>query len=110
MKRNCTTKRQIFEYTYMYCKTQCGSAVHAVRQHPKYVKIEWTMSLVFTDLVEDKRICTGGEELSVQLANFSIHSLHVTRPHVLAGVDTETSHADTNELVEEVGDLLTHIL
>ena len=58
----------------------------------------------------DKRICTGREELSTELVNFSEHSLQVVRPHVLSSVDAETSDADTNELIEEVDDLLTHVL
>lgn len=36
--------------------------------------------------------------------------LHVSRPHVLGGVDSEPCHAQVNEVVQVLGDLGAHVV
>lgn len=63
-----------------------------------------------TYLVENEGPGVGREPTSVEVVHPGVDVLHVAGPHVLAGIHTETSHSDRDQVVEVVGNLLTNIV
>ena len=68
------------------------------------------IGLTNSHLIKHEGLGVGWKPCGIEVVHPPVHILHVSRPHMLAGIDTEASNTNLNQVIEEVRDLLAYIV